>query len=440
MLRLALPKSPILLHRINPRKSLNLFLHKMSWACKKCTFINSPSSKSTCQICLSSSPPASPTPSPPPDSAPRWPCKACTFLNPYPTTNCQICDTRRPVLASASIKELVSVDDEELDSSVGSVFMPLRACKRTKMEDCSESSDGFHEIKAGNEARSLSLDGDDNDDASQEVVKLKIMSYNVWFREDLEVHARMRAIGDLIQLHSPDIICLQEVTPDIYELFRSHKWWKEYRCSVSENEAQLRGYFCIQLSKLSSTTFSCRPFGNSAMGRELCVADAETSTGQSLVVATSHLESPCPAPPKWDQMFSKERVQQAKEALAFLGNYPNVIFCGDMNWDDKLDGPFPVLEGWVDAWMELKPGEDGWTYDTKSNKMLSENRKLQKRLDRFLCCLRDYKVADISMIGTEAIADLRYVKEKKVKGEKKPVVLPVLPSDHYGLLLTVTSL
>lgn len=38
---------------------------------------------------------------------------------------------------------------------------------------------------------------------------LKILSYNVWFREDLEMHSRMKAIGDLIQLHSPDFICFQ---------------------------------------------------------------------------------------------------------------------------------------------------------------------------------------------------------------------------------------
>ncbi|CAM8996355.1 unnamed protein product [Rhodiola kirilowii] len=408
-----------------------------SWTCKKCTFVNSPSSKSACNVCLSSppsSPPASPTVAS--SSPPRWSCKACTFLNPFPTTNCQICDTRKPVLSSASMKELISLDDDELDSAVGSVFMPLRACKRMKVDAFGEKSNGFREIKAGDKANSLSLD----DDVEKEALTLKIMSYNVWFREDLEVHARMRAIGDLIELHSPDIICLQEVTPDIYELFRSHKWWKGYSCSLTDSEAQLRGYFCMQLSKLPATTFSIRPFGFSAMGRELCVANAKTQTGQSLVVATSHLESPCPGPPKWDQMFSKERVQQAKEVINFLTNYPNAIFCGDMNWDDKLDGSFPIHEGWIDAWTELKPGENGWTYDTKSNKMLSGNRTLQKRLDRFLCCFRDFKILDISMIGMEALPELSYVKEKKVKSEMKRIVLPVLPSDHYGLLLTVTSL
>ncbi|KAH8512182.1 hypothetical protein H0E87_009406, partial [Populus deltoides] len=31
---------------------------------------------------------------------------------------------------------------------------------------------------------------------------LKILSYNVWFRADLEMHRRMEAVGELIPLHS----------------------------------------------------------------------------------------------------------------------------------------------------------------------------------------------------------------------------------------------
>ncbi|KAK6124474.1 hypothetical protein DH2020_041780 [Rehmannia glutinosa] len=173
------------------------------------------------------------------------------------------------------------------------------------------------------------------------------------------------------------------------------------------------------------------------MGRELCIAEVEVQQDIALVVATSHLESPCPSPPKWDQMFSKERVVQANEAVRFLEKNKNVIFCGDMNWDDKLDGPFPLRDGWVDAWTELRPGEVGWTYDTKSNKMLSGNRALQKRLDRFVCKLKDFKISKIEMIGKDEIPGLSYIKEKRVKGQVQELVLPVLPSDHYGLLLTI---
>ncbi|XP_073264817.1 uncharacterized protein [Populus alba] len=207
---------------------------------------------------------------------------------------------------------------------------------------------------------------------------LKILSYNVWFRADLEKHRRMEALGELIQLHSPDVICLQEVIPDIYDIFQQSSWWKAYQCSVSSEIASSRGYFCMQLSKLPVKSFSTKPFMKSIMGRKLCIAELEVPGKKSLVVATSHLESPCPAPPKWDQMFSKEGVDQAKEAINLLKKNSNVIFCGDMNWDDKLDGQFPSPDGWVDAWVELKLGDDGWTYDTKSNQMLSGNFPLQK--------------------------------------------------------------
>ena len=45
--------------------------------------------------------------------------------------------------------------------------------------------------------------------AERNLSTIKILSYNIWFREDLEVHKRMKAVGDLIQQHSPDIICFQ---------------------------------------------------------------------------------------------------------------------------------------------------------------------------------------------------------------------------------------
>lgn len=170
------------------------------------------------------------------------------------------------------------------------------------------------------------------------------------------------------------------------------------------------------------------------------MTEVEVSGGETtLVVATTHLESPCPAPPKWDQMYSKERVEQAKVAINILENNPNVIFGGDMNWDDKLDGRFPLTDGWIDAWNELRPAEDGWTYDTKSNQMLSANRTLRKRLDRFLCKLNGFQVSAVEMIGVEPIPGLSYTKEKNVRKEKKLLELPVLPSDHYGLLLTISS-
>ncbi|GMP73198.1 hypothetical protein CsSME_00031024 [Camellia sinensis var. sinensis] len=147
---------------------------------------------------------------------------------------------------------------------------------------------------------------------------LKILSYNVCFREDLEIHERMEAVGDLIQLHSPDLICFQEVNFKIYDINQQSSWWKVYRCSVSNEMAHTRPSFCMQLSKLPVKSYSRKPFSNSKMERELCVAEVEVQADTPLVVATSHLKSPGPGPLGWGQTFSREHVDQAMEALTFL--------------------------------------------------------------------------------------------------------------------------
>lgn len=48
-----------------------------------------------------------------------------------------------------------------------------------------------------------------NAEANSKRSTFKIMTYNVWFREDLEVHRRMEALGDLVQQHKPHLICFQ---------------------------------------------------------------------------------------------------------------------------------------------------------------------------------------------------------------------------------------
>ncbi|KAI7746792.1 hypothetical protein M8C21_007699 [Ambrosia artemisiifolia] len=411
-----------------------------SWTCSRCTFINTDyySQTPTCQICLSSKP-NSPSSS---SNQEKWSCKACTFLNPYKLSTCEICGTKNSLVSSS-----LCLDDEELQVDVGNVFLPLlQRCNnnnnsKRKIGDGDDPVEVFDDsvgcsVSRGLKSANRKMVDNDEVQPNKDLKKLKILSYNVWFAEDIELRIRMRAIGDIIQLHNPDVICLQEVTPNIYAILQRYNWWKSYECSLSFDKANARPYFCMQLSKLPVKSFSFKQFSYSAMGRELCIAEVLAQGDTPLVVATSHLESPCPGPPKWDQMYSKERVKQAHEAVAFLKQNPNVIFCGDMNWDDKLDGEFPLPDGWIDAWTELNPKEIGWTYDTKSNPMLSANRKLQKRLDRFLISLHDFNVECIEMVGTEAIPEVTYMKQKK---GGKELELPVLPSDHFGLLLTLAS-
>ncbi|KAF2320097.1 hypothetical protein GH714_023432 [Hevea brasiliensis] len=251
------------------------------------------------------------------------------------------------------------------------------------------------------------------------------------------------AVNKLCQfMHSPTVAHWQVVKRLLHYL----QHMKSYGLCVSKDSSLEMQCFTdsdwggdVDDHRSTSGYAISRPFNNSVMGRELCIVELEVQPNKHLVVDTCHLESPCPAPPTWDQMFSKERVDQAKEAINVLMKNANVIFGGDMNWDNKLDGHFPSPDGWIDAWAELIPGEDGWTYDTKSNQMLSGNRTLQKRLDRFICNLHDFRISKIDMIGTEAMPGLSHIKEKKVRKEVKMLELPVFPSDHYGLLLTISA-
>jgi tyrosyl-DNA phosphodiesterase 2 len=112
----------------------------------------------------------------------------------------------------------------------------------------------------------------------------------------------------------------------------------------------------MQMSKLPVGSFE----RHSVRRRELWTADVNIG-GVTVVLATTHLASPV------GDMCSFDQVAQAKESLVILKRSPNVIFGGDMNW------------------IELRRGEPGWTYDTKANAMLSAKRKMQGRLDRFVC-------------------------------------------------------
>ena len=113
-----------------------------------------------------------------------------------------------------------------------------------------------------------------------------------------------------------------------------------------------------------------------------------------------------------------------------------MLFAGDTNWDDEKDSDGDLARllppGWADAWEQLHPTQAGFTYDATANAMLMG--RLRKRLDRVLCRLRDYEAAEIRMVGTQALPGVTYEKQFRNGGSKR---MPVLPSDHFGLVFTM---
>eukprot|EP00899_Mesostigma_viride_P027351 jgi/Mesvir1/7800/Mv11742-RA.1 len=290
---------------------------------------------------------------------------------------------------------------------------------------------------------------------------IKLLSWNVWFSELYQAE-RMAAIGQVIAEREPHVVCLQEVTTPIYHTFAQQRWWADYVPSrgPADPRLQLDSYYVLLLvhkameagpslressggapratsaGNRPSFPFSCQPFANSIMGRELVSTTVcpPGALGAPLRVATTHLESPL----GFDQLMSEPRKAQAAECMRRLSGgadaCANTVLAGDMNFTEKNDGAFPLHaggDGWVDAWAELRPGEVGYTYDGITNPMLGSH--LRSRLDRLICRLEDYQLTSVETLGREPLPRLKWT--KTVRGREKE--MQVLPSDHFGLLLEI---
>ncbi|KAF6991574.1 hypothetical protein CFC21_008649 [Triticum aestivum] len=88
-------------------------------------------------------------------------------------------------------------------------------------------------VGANGAHQAAAKEGDGDPETSLCSKAIKIMTYNVCFGKDYELHSRILALGNIIQHHSPDLICLQEVTPEIQGLLEKSAWWPEYKCFMS---------------------------------------------------------------------------------------------------------------------------------------------------------------------------------------------------------------
>ena len=119
--------------------------------------------------------------------------------------------------------------------------------------------------------------------------------------------------------------------------------------------------------------------------------------------------------------------------------------------------------GWIDAWEVLHPTcnqpwsekgpgsrsvaalqrkaawaeEAGFTYDGQKNGMLSHNYR--NRFDRCLIHSARFRVVSATLVGTEPLPGLSLEKTKRFGGAEQTRTLPVLASDHFGLLTVLEA-
>jgi len=240
----------------------------------------------------------------------------------------------------------------------------------------------------------------------------------------------MQAIGDIILQHKPYVVALQEMTAQHWGACMRHPVFRTYHWSEPPHGSR---YFtmlgCIQPFVHIPHRL---PFRASNMGRDIVIGIVAPLDGDDelpwLAIGTSHLES-------LDQ--AKMRKAQIKEGLDELESIAirswkethtveDLVFCGDTNIDEQVDGQVVPPLPWQDVWSTAHSRDPGYTFDVKRNQMMAQqdvwarSHNARLRYDRFWARLSYYEVGRCELLGTERLQD---------------VSEPVWPSDHFGLLL-----
>eukprot|EP00549_Striatella_unipunctata_P004607 CAMPEP_0118674352 /NCGR_PEP_ID=MMETSP0800-20121206/841_1 /TAXON_ID=210618 ORGANISM="Striatella unipunctata, Strain CCMP2910" /NCGR_SAMPLE_ID=MMETSP0800 /ASSEMBLY_ACC=CAM_ASM_000638 /LENGTH=280 /DNA_ID=CAMNT_0006569539 /DNA_START=64 /DNA_END=906 /DNA_ORIENTATION=- len=272
------------------------------------------------------------------------------------------------------------------------------------------------------------------------------MTYNVWFGEPYPKE-RMEAISRICLGEMPLVIGFQEVTPMLAPLLFPQMSDLGYKVL---NQPGLNSYGVAIALHSTCTVVSSGflEFRDSIMGRGLLWIHFRVDNVE-ILFSTTHLESFVPRFQGKKYDGAKEREAQVKQIETFCSKYieknPNLeafILTGDLNWDDQskknLDKPLlSVLDKteWKDAWLELKPGDDGYTYDAKESPMLGGY--LRRRFDRCVATgTGNYSFSSAHLVGKEPLEGLIWQKQQQFGKKGKSV--PVLPSDHYGLHVTLS--
>lgn len=271
-----------------------------------------------------------------------------------------------------------------------------------------------------------------------------ICTYNIWFGREENAgpfaKERMNALMAAIRPHSPRLIGLQEVTPLLAMHLAPLLQSMGYQV-ISQDLTSGVGYgtaVAVRADVVVEGGFV--PFRTSNLGRGISYAICQFDN-REVLFTTTHAESWCGP----DYIGAKERELQLKEMTTFCESWMTkrtqidmAIITGDLNWDDwrpKSQGPNTALEqivgpDWLDAWKLAHPTDPGYTYDGKTNPMLSNN--LRRRFDR--CLLRtnkkSFSIESAVLIGADPIPGLKWASVPSR-------TVAVTPSDHYGVVIKV---
>ncbi|XP_043238148.1 tyrosyl-DNA phosphodiesterase 2-like [Amphibalanus amphitrite] len=269
--------------------------------------------------------------------------------------------------------------------------------------------------------RPRASDGDSSDSADTSRPKLtatppkrfSFITWNIDGLDDRSLKKRMKAVCKIIETEAPDIVFLQELTPNTY-LYIEAKLPQYELFSAGAD----RGYFTATLLRkfrVYSDGHRVIEYAHTSMGRNLLCVEAHIGP-LKLTLLNTHLES--------TKAHSDTRMQQLRDCFSRVSaTSPErvTIFAGDLNLRDhemkSVGGP-PA--GVSDLWERCgRRREVEFTWDTQrnTNKEMPGRFKPRLRFDRVY--LRDAgRVTPVhfGLVGLEKVTDTQS-----------------FPSDHWGI-------
>lgn len=254
----------------------------------------------------------------------------------------------------------------------------------------------------------------------------KVLSYNIWFEEH-ERLGRLESLMATIAESNPDVVCMQEVIPDIYEILKLKL--VQYPHFFPENLDHRYG--SVTMSKYPMENCIDKKFMGSRMGRSLIITTINVPTYSNtdtvpssvvcnitpIVVGNTHFESEFQRKESNNEkLYQYAHVQSTLESLHDINK--NVIFCSDTNLLPHEDSLFFSDDAWKDTWKEKGSVSEQFTYDyfTNENLRIKNVGKFRSRLDRILYRNDNLKVTKFSVI--------------------KGILGMTPPSDHHGVEAT----
>ncbi|MCU0654468.1 MAG: endonuclease/exonuclease/phosphatase family protein [Polyangiaceae bacterium] len=205
-----------------------------------------------------------------------------------------------------------------------------------------------------------------------------LVTWNLWFSPHRQAERTAMLLEEL-GAASADVVCLQEVTPEIVAVLRQAPTLAGYTLlDDSFDPEQLYG--TVILSRVPVRSWERRPLP-STMGRDLHLATLGPPGCPELTVGTVHLESR-----RWNGDVRAEQLEVALSTLRSISQ--DAVLAGDFNFDDGWPeaSRLKAFPDFTDLWLALGREGPGFTVDTRRNAMTAQSKGVEKqtRYDRVL--------------------------------------------------------